>query len=108
MTAPTEPPVVVATPTVMDGLVLRWYRAADDWERSTETISASRNGVSIHCAYLHQVPDRWLEAAQEAHRLMDAGRYAQARRLATHEPTPLFGGELRPVATEVSTEDGAR
>jgi len=48
------------------------------------------------------------ESPREAHRLMDSGRYAQARRLATHKPTRLFGGELRPVATEMSTEDGAR
>jgi hypothetical protein len=97
MTAPT-PPVVVATPTIMGGLVLRWYRTADAWKRSAETVSASRNGVSIHCEYLHQVPAGWLEDAQEAHRLLAAGRDEQARdAVATHRPTQMFGGELEPI-----------
>jgi hypothetical protein len=96
VTAPT--PVVVATPTATDGLVLRWYRDEAAWKRSAELCSASRNGVSIYAEYLHEVPVGWLEAAQEAHRLMEAGRYDQAREtVATHRPTRLLGGELEPI-----------
>jgi hypothetical protein len=95
VTAP--PPVVVATPTTMDCLVLRWYHTADAWQWQGEVCSASRNGVSIHCEYLHQVPAGWLDAAQEAHRLMAAGRTAQAKSMASHEPTRLFGGDLEPI-----------
>jgi hypothetical protein len=95
VTAPT--PVVVATPTIMDGVVLRWYHTADAWKWQGEVCSASRNGVSIHCEYLHEVPAGWLEDAQEAHRLMEAGRDDQAREMATHRPTRLLGGELEPI-----------
>jgi hypothetical protein len=97
VTGPSAP-IVVAFPTVMDGLVLRWYRTEDAWKRSTEVISASRNGVSIHCEYLHQVPAGWLEDAQQAHRWLESGRVEQARQgIATHRPTRLIGGELEPI-----------
>jgi len=104
----SAPPVIVATATVMDGLVLRWYRTTDDWNDRTAAVSASRNGVCIHTVYLHQVPPGWLEDANRAWQLIASGRVAQARReMATHEPTRLIGGELRPAAAPAeSTQDG--
>lgn len=86
-------PVVTATHTIMDGLVLRWYASLAAAEYGgRECLSASRNGVMIHGnVYLHDLPDEWVEAARRAHELLRAGKDAEARKLATHEAKGFTG-----------------
>lgn len=82
-------PVIVAYPTVMDGLVLRWY-ADEDAYRRLEACSASRNR-----AYTGpDCPAEWQRQAQAAHELLAAGREDEARAVATHRPTGLMSDHL--------------
>ena len=82
---PVETPqaVVIVTPTIMDGTVVRWYRDADAVAYGAELLSASRNGVMVlaHC-YLHQIPPAWIEAASAAYEELKAARSVSG--LATH------------------------
>lgn len=82
---PDETPqaVVIVTPTIMDGTVVRWYRDSDAVVYGAELLSASRNGVMVlaHC-YLHQIPPAWIEAATAAYQDLKAGR--SVAELATH------------------------
>jgi hypothetical protein len=97
----TAPPaVVVATPTVMGGLVLRWYRTVDAAERSTrELVSASGNGVLLSGdAYLHDIPAAWIADAQRAHEMISRGQRDRAQEeFATHKHARVFSGELSEV-----------
>jgi hypothetical protein len=87
--------VVTGVQTMMDGLVLRWYRTVREAEELTAKLSASRNGVMIHgSVYLHDLPDEWLEEAQRAHELLKAAKRDAAMALATHRPRSLFGSKL--------------
>lgn len=112
MTQPTTTsgPVVIAAATIMDGLVLRWYDGTNAAEYSPPILSASRNGVSVHTTYLHEVPAGWLEDAQRAYELLRGRRDDQAAaEMATHRRTGLFGPPepiQRPASTVESTPDG--
>jgi hypothetical protein len=94
------PAVVVATPTMMDGLVLRWYRDVGTAERSArELVSASGNGVLLNGdAYLHDIPAAWIADAQRAHEMIEHGQRDRAReQFATHKHARVFSGELSEV-----------
>jgi hypothetical protein len=89
------PAVVVATPTIMDGLVLRWYRNADVAKYGSDSalLSAGRSGVMVNGgSYLHDVPGAWLSDANRAVEMLQHGQRERARELATHERP--FSGEI--------------
>lgn len=94
----TAPPaVVVATPTIMDGLVLRWYRNAEVAKYGSDSalLSAARSGVMVNGgSYLHDIPAAWLADAQRACEMLQHGQRDRARELATHENGKLFSGEI--------------
>ena len=95
------PAVVVATQTIMDGLVLRWYRnlPSAEFGHSYAVVSASRNGVLVTgSVYLHEIPAGWISGAERARELMRDGQVDGAREFATHEHARAFGGELREVS----------
>lgn len=97
-----EPMVVIATPTIMDGLVVRWHRSESAAENGSELMSASRNGIQVHC-YLHQVPEDVLATARWAHEQLAAGRaYEEVQALATHRYKYLLGHEIEPMPKAVS------
>lgn len=102
--------VVTATPTIMDGYVVRWYADVNAAETGHEMMSASRNGVRIRC-YFHEVPIAALADATRVYEKLHAadlrpfGRDRSAdeaaRALATHHRRG-FGrhGQLEPIAPE--------
>lgn len=100
--------VCIAYPTIMDGLVLRWYRSVDAYELNGEAFcSASRAGVLIP-GYLHQVPAEVLAKAEEAYEILrDGGPRELAAAMATHRPKRFMSRELVPI-DPVATEGGAR
>lgn len=93
----TPTAVVIVTPTIIDGTVVHWYRTVEAVEyRNSEVLSASRNGVLVGSGtYLHTIPKPWLEAAEQAHEDLKAGR--DMSRLATH--ITQFGrrGDVEPI-----------
>jgi hypothetical protein len=72
--------VCVATPTVMDGTVVRWYADLAAHERGEEVASASRNGVRL----AEDVHPRIRDAAEAAHRELARNRDADVRHYTTH------------------------
>lgn len=79
--------IVVAFPTIMDGLTLRWYRDVTGAERGEERTSASRNGVRLNC-YLHEISDVDLAAARLAYDRLRHGRESgreEVLRMVTHQ-----------------------
>lgn len=93
----TAPPaVVVAVPTIMDGLILRWYRNADVARYSDSAVlSASRSGVMLNSgSFLHDIPPAWISDAQRAHEMLQHGQRDRAREMATHEHGRAFRGEI--------------
>lgn len=65
-------PVVLSFPTIMDGLVLRWYRDVAHAAYRAERVSASRNGVRA-TGYLHDIPANVLADAEAVHQALAAG-----------------------------------
>lgn len=96
----TERAVCVAFPTIMDGLVLRWYASPDAYVNGAEMVSASRNGVRV-LTFLHEVPADVLTQAQEAHTLIARGRGDEAQAMATHRAM-LLSRELVPIDREAA------
>lgn len=110
MTQPAaHAPVVIYTPTIMDGAVVRWYGDLNAAETGHEMMSASCNGVRIRC-YLHEVPEKALTSATSIAERLRAeserpfGRRANsdaddaARALATHRRRGLGrNGGLEPI-----------
>lgn len=97
----TAPPaVVVATPTITDGLVLRWYRRIDVARYSDSAIvSASRQGVMLNGeSFLHTIPAAWITDAQRACEMLRHDQRDRAMELATHQRARAFSGDL----TEIS------
>ena len=88
--------VVIATHTVMDGLVIRWYPSEVSATHGTETISASRNGV-MGGAGAKLTPELF-NAAWAAHQKLAAGRPSKAEfaDIITHERE--ISGEVTAVA----------
>lgn len=93
----TAPPaVVVATPAVTAGLVLRWYRNASLARYlDAALVSASRGGVMLNGgSYLHDIPAAWIADASYACEMLRHGQRDRAREFATHEHGKLFAGEI--------------
>ncbi len=89
-------PVVIAYPTIMDGLVLRWYRTEADAVGGDEFMSVSRNGISIYCSPLDIQTQAKINAG-EALKLLELGRRDEAERYATHRPTRFMGREIEAI-----------
>ncbi len=84
---PPATTVVVEYPTVMDGVVFRWFRSVEDAEDSVrnEVMSASRNGVMVPArTYLGDVPVAWVAAAADACRRLRRSGGAEPPGLVTH------------------------
>ncbi len=90
-------PVVIAFPTIMDGLVLRWYRSEKDATEGDEFMSVSRNGCSIYCS-ASEVPPAAAADAANALELFRLGREDDVKAMATHRPTKFMGREIEPVS----------
>lgn len=87
-------PIVIAFPTIMDGLVLRWYRSEDDIEFfRDEFMSVSRNGCEIYCS-ASEVPRAAAALAANALELLRWGKDEDARKLATHRFTRFMGRDV--------------
>lgn len=88
--------VVLTTPSVVDGPVIRWYpsesEAAELFDRPI--VSASAHGVRINC-WLHDLPDGLLETARWWWQVLRVNKDADISRLATH--TRYYGGHLEPI-----------
>lgn len=102
MSEATQPWIVVATATIMDGLVVRWYDTEGAALEVRPHVSASRNRVLVHIN-----DDRTATAlpdAEEAHRLLRLNyeaNYERVKAMATHDH-PFFGGTLTPITREAS------
>lgn len=83
-------PVVVVTPTVMDGTVVRWYRDLYAYDNGREYLSASRKGVRVNI-FLHDVPAGDMAAAQRTYEALKANPDADMKSLATHRGSGLVG-----------------
>jgi hypothetical protein len=93
-------PVVVATPTVMDGMVVRWYRSMAAAERHQESVSASRHRVSVHDDDYQTLPPEWALLATDVHRQLARDPGANVDHVVTHRQG-LIQGQLVPVGVEV-------
>lgn len=91
--------VVLVTPTIEDGTVVRWYVHEAAAENCCEYMSASRNGVLVK-TYLHKVPEGQLLAAQAAYELMRRDRNADVSDMATHRFKRFMGREIEPIVRE--------
>jgi hypothetical protein len=99
------PMIVIITPTIMDGTVVRWYRPVEvtgiDTAEPTfiageELVSASRNGVRVR-GYLDQIGDQVLADARQAYEALRADSDADLSHLATHRRRAMFSDDLVPV-----------
>ena len=103
---PQPPAVVVATPTILSGLVVRWRAVVN----GDALLSASRARVMIHGDVDLARIEPWLDDARRAHEALRAGRDGEARALATHRYARLLGALVpigrseEPKLSEVFTE----
>ena len=86
--------VVMVTPTIGDGTVVRWYVDEPAAEAGNEFMSASRNGVLIQ-TYLGNVPEGMVQSARDIHQALTEGR--EVGHAATHRRTRLLGGSVEPI-----------
>ncbi len=86
--------IVIAYPTVMDGLVLRWYRTLAAVDNHREFMSVSRNGCEIYCS-ASDVPPSAAAVAANALELLRWGKVEDARALATHRFTRFMGRDVK-------------
>ncbi|HEV8653258.1 MAG TPA: hypothetical protein VG276_28665 [Actinomycetes bacterium] len=103
MNAAVDPPVVMVSPTVMDGTVVRWYRSVAAAEISRASLSASCRGVAVHEELLTDVPPAWVEQAVKAYQTLAANPRADLGGLATHHHRRFMNGPIVPVAEGAST-----
>jgi hypothetical protein len=80
--------IVIVTPTIMDGVVVRWYVSEASAENGRERISVSRNGVMVN-GYLHEVPDDIFALANEIYLTWkrDPNAWPDIQKAATHRRT---------------------
>ena len=102
-------PIVTVTPTVMDGLVVRWYADLDAAQNCHEMASASRNGVRIASRMggnLYQTPAAVLDQAIRANEILRRRGEPddEVRAMATHRRRRLFGMDLEPIHREEPTD----
>jgi hypothetical protein len=86
-------PVITVTPTVMSGIVVRWYRCECAAAHGHALLSASRDGVHVTG---RQVPEAWLAAAARAHHALRERRDSDVAVFATHRRR-FPSGELEPI-----------
>lgn len=79
-------PVVIRFPTVMSGIVLRWYRSVEAAEKGEEVCSASRYGVQ----WTEAAPADWVNTAEVVALALVGNRDLDTSRWETHT-TSLFG-----------------
>jgi hypothetical protein len=94
----TDQPVVVATPTVIDGTVVRWYRSMAAVRHHQVSVSASRARVSIHDDEYQTLPQEWVALAMDVHRQLAQNPRANVDHVVTHR---RHGDQLIPVQAEV-------
>lgn len=94
--------VCTVTPTIQDGVVVRWYRSEIAAETRRVMISASRNGVIVgDCLINDEVPAEIQAAAEAAHAELRANNYADMHVYRTHyRVSHPFGPVLVPVNPE--------
>lgn len=86
-------PVITATPTIMDGLVVCWRASV----HGPSLLSASRDHLMIHGTVDLATIAPWLDDARRVHEALKAGRGDEAAALATHEYDRPFGHDLVPI-----------
>lgn len=79
-------PVVIRFPTIMDGIVLRWYRSVEAAEGHKEVCSASRRGVR----WEKDAPADWVNTAEVVALALISNRDLDTSRWETHTKS-LFG-----------------
>lgn len=97
----SEQPVVVATPTVMDGTVVRWFRSMAAFQCHQPSVSASRARVSIHDDEYQTLPQDWVALAMDVHRQLARDPRANVGHVVTHRHRRVLGDEIVPVRAEV-------
>jgi hypothetical protein len=81
--------IIIAFPTVMDGIVLRWYRDQTGAEIGDELMSVSREGVRVNC-FQHEIPEQHMNTASEAYATL-RDRAGDVGHLATHRWSRAVG-----------------
>lgn len=81
--------IVVRFPTVVDGVVFRWYLTLDDAVNGNPVLSVSRNGVMV-LVFLHVIPAEVMQRAESAYRLLRGGA-GDIQGLATHRRAESTG-----------------
>lgn len=95
-----EHPVVVATPTVMDGTVVRWFRSMTAYAHHQPSVSASRARVSVHDDEYQTLPQEWIALAMDVHRQLARDSHANVDHVVTHR-REIGSDRLIPVQAEV-------
>jgi len=95
--ADSDGPVVLVTTDRGGDSLASWFPDLWSAERNHLTLSASRHGVKIHGAYLHEVPDEWIESAKQAYAALRTDRAADVSHLATHRHHGVSNGPLVPI-----------
>lgn len=88
--------VVIAYPTILDGLVLRWFRTAEDAANHRCFQSVSRNAVEIYID-ASEIPGQATVDAANAYQFLKARREDDAMAFVTHRFTRFMGDEIEPV-----------
>jgi hypothetical protein len=89
LTAPQPLPVVVATATIMDGQVVRWYRSQTHAAAHACSVSASGRRVSVHDDNYQTLPQEWVLLAMDVHRQLVRDPGANVEHVATHRRVGL-------------------
>jgi len=76
--------VVVATATIMDGQVVRWYRSQAHATAHECSVSASGPRVSVHDDAYQTLPQEWVALAMDVHRQLARDPGANVQHVATH------------------------
>jgi flavin-dependent dehydrogenase len=81
--------VVVATATVMDGQVVRWYRSQAHAAARECSVSASARRVSVHDDEYQTLPQEWVLLATDVHRQLARDPNANVGHVVTHRRVGL-------------------
>jgi hypothetical protein len=93
-------PVVVATPTVLDGTVVRWYRSMAAYAHQQASVSASRARVSVHDDEYQTLPPEWVALATDVHHQLARDPRANVDHVVTHQHRRALGDQLTPIQAE--------
>jgi len=95
-----EQPVVITTPTLMDGTVVRWYRSMAAAAYHQASVSASCSRVSVHDDDYQTLPQEWVALAMDVHRRLARDHRADVGHVVTHRRR-LGSDQLIPVGAEI-------